>query len=54
MSKTIGHTQFLYIADCKAASMETRVAIDKGKGYYLFPLPVTGDTPDILEALVNQ
>ena len=52
MSKTIGHTQFLYIADCKAASMETRVAIDKGKGYYLFPLPMTGDTPDILEALV--
>jgi len=52
MAKTIGHTDFLFIADCKAASLETRTAIDKGKGLYLFPLPMTGDTPKILKDLV--
>lgn len=52
MSETIGHTQFLYIADCKAGSLETRATIDKEQGYYLFPLPMTGDTPKDLKYLV--
>jgi len=52
MSRTIGHTEFLYIADCKAASLETRVTIDNEEGYYLFPMPMTGDTPEILKDLV--
>ena len=52
MSRTIGHTEFLYIADCKASSLETRVTIDNGEGYYLFPMPMTGDTPEILKDLV--
>jgi len=52
MARTIGHTEFLFIADCKAASLETRTVIDKEEGYYLFPLPMTGDTPNILKELV--
>ena len=52
MTETIGHPDFLYIADCKAASLETRTVIDRGEGYYLFPLPMTGDTPKILKELV--
>jgi len=44
MVDTIGKPDFSYIADCKAASHETRAGIDHGKGYYLFPLPMTGDT----------
>jgi len=51
MVKTIGHPNFLFIADCKAASHETRAAIDHEKGYYLFPLPMTGDTPQHIKVL---
>jgi transposase len=52
MVDTIGNPGFLYIADCKAASHETRAAIDHEKGYYLFPLPMTGDTPGHVKELV--
>jgi transposase len=52
MVDTIGNPDFLYIADCKAASHETRAAIDHEKGYYLFPLPMTGDTPRHVKELV--
>ena len=52
MVKTIGHPDFLFIADCKAASQETRAAIDHEKGYYLFPLPMTGKTPRHLKEFV--
>jgi transposase len=52
MVKTIGHAHFLYVADCKAASLATRAAIDYGRGFYLFPLPMTGETPDLLRQWV--
>jgi transposase len=52
MVKTIGKPDFLFIADCKAASYETRAAIDHGKGCYLFPLPMTGETPGHIEEFV--
>lgn len=52
MVNTIGKPDFLFIADCKAASCETRGVIDHGKGYYLFPLPMTGETPRHIEKFV--
>ncbi len=52
MVQTIGNPDFLFIADCKAASCETRSAIDHERGYYLFPLPMTGETPRHLKELV--
>lgn len=52
MVKVIGSPDFLYIADCKAASLETRAGIDHGKGSYLFPLPMTGETPEHIRELV--
>lgn len=52
MVQTIGNPNFLFIADCKAASKETRSVIDHEKGHYLFPLPMTGDTPQHLKELV--
>ena len=52
ITQTLGKTDFLFIADSKAASLETRMGINNGKGYYLFPLPMTGDTPKILRELV--
>lgn len=52
MAKVIGSPDFLYVADCKAASLETRASIDHGKGFYLFPLPMTGETPKHIRELV--
>lgn len=45
---TVGHNQFLFVADCKAAALATRATIDQDGGYYLFPLPMTGDVPEQL------
>lgn len=50
----IGHREFLFIADCKAAALETRAVIDEGGGFYLFPLPKTGDTPILLKQWVLE
>ena len=52
MVQTIGHPHFLYVADCKAAALVTRATIDHGKGCYLFPLSLTGETPDLLRQWV--
>lgn len=50
--QVIGNTNFLYIADCKAASIEARAAISHEHGFYLFPMPMTGDILKILKDLV--
>ncbi len=42
----------VYHADCKAAALETCAAIDHEKGYYLFPLPMTGETLRRVKELV--
>lgn len=52
MIETIGHAHFLFIADCKAASLETRAVISHEEGSYLFPLPMTGKVPETLRELV--
>ncbi len=52
MAEIISSPDFLFIADCKAASLETRATIDHELGRYLFPLPMTGNTPEILKELV--
>jgi transposase len=54
LANTIGSPGFLFVADCKAASQKTRAAIDRENGYYLFPLPMTGQTPLHLKALVTD
>lgn len=48
----IGHRDFLYIADCKAASYANRAKIHGAKGHYCFPLALTGLYPDRLKAWV--
>jgi transposase len=52
MAHTIGHKDFLYVADSKAAALATRATIDHEGGHYLFPLPMTGDVPKLLRQLV--
>lgn len=45
----IGHTDFLYIADCKASSWANRAQIDHDGGIYCFPLAMISNRPDILK-----
>ena len=52
MVETMGHPHFLFIADCKAAALDTRGVISHGEGSYLFPRPMTGKVPEILRELV--
>lgn len=52
MCQTIGHSDWLYVADCKAAARLTRATLDHKGGHYLFPLPMTGKTPDWLRRQV--
>jgi len=52
MVKLIGRPDFLTVGDCKLASLENRAQIQAGGGYYLAPLPMTGDTPDDLQRWV--
>jgi transposase len=48
LSRTIGHRDFLFIADSKAAALASRAQIASEHGLYLFPLPMTGKTPELL------
>lgn len=43
--KILGRADFLVVGDCKLASLANRAQIQQGGGYYLAPLPLTGDTP---------
>jgi transposase len=52
MVQTIGHTRFLFIADCKAAALNTRAEISRAEGQYLFPMPMTGEVPESLHKYV--
>lgn len=54
MCVTVGHRHFLFVADCKAAALQTRAEIDAPEGAYLFPLPMTGEVPDQLRRWVLQ
>jgi len=52
MRATIGHSHFLFMADCKAAALQTRAELDAQEGFYLFPLPMTGEVPQQLRMWV--
>lgn len=52
MTKTIGHSDFLYVTDCKGGALDTRATIDHEGGHYLTPLPLTGPVPEQLRAWV--
>lgn len=52
MAKAMGHPNFLFVCDCKAAAIETRATIQDKGGRYLFPVPLTGETPEWLQQQV--
>lgn len=54
MGVTLKRTDFLFVADCKAAALETRAGIAAQQGFYLFPLPMTGETPAWLRERIGQ
>ena len=54
MVAVIGRSDFLVVGDCKLASLANRAQIQQGGGYYLAPLPMTGDAPDDLRRWVLQ
>ena len=54
MQATLGRNDFLFVADCKAAAMQTRAGIATCQGSYLFPLPMTGETPAWLQRQISQ
>jgi transposase len=49
---TLGRPDFLVVGDCKLASLENRAYIHHRGGFYLTPLPLTGQTPAELQAWV--
>jgi len=54
LKQTLGHSDFLFVADCKAAALSSRAQIAREQGRYLFPLPMTGKVPEWLRAWVLQ
>ena len=54
MRETIGHSDFLFVGDCKMGSLATRLKIARENGFYLCPLPMTGHVPNQLESWVNN
>lgn len=52
--QTLGRSDFLLVADSKAAAIPTRATIASHGGCYLFPLPMTGETPAWLRGQVGQ
>jgi transposase len=54
MGQTLGRNDFLLVADCKAAAIETRATIAQEGGRYLFPVPLTGKTPEVLADWIRQ
>lgn len=52
MAKVIGHKEFVFLADCKAGAIVTRAQIASNGGIYCFPLPMTGQNPELLKQWV--
>jgi len=52
MVSVIGHKQFVFLADCKAAAIATRAQIAAKGGVYCFPVPMSGQNPLLLKQWV--
>lgn len=50
----LGTNGILYIGDSKMAAIETRGTIYKDGNFYLVPLPMTGETPALLDKVLSQ
>jgi len=50
----LGTKGIIYIGDCKMGAIETRGIIDKDGNFYLIPLPMTGETPVLLDKVLSE
>ncbi|MBI1986889.1 MAG: hypothetical protein HYS70_00900 [Nitrospinae bacterium] len=48
----IGRPDFLLVADGKFSSLSNRAQVQEGGGFYLAPMPATGEVPDLLRRWV--
>lgn len=54
MAQTLGHKDFVFIADCKASARSTRGQIDQQGGLYCVPLALTGQMDETLAQWVLE
>lgn len=54
LGQTLGRKDLLLVVDGKAAALETRATIAQEGGWYLFPVPLTGKTPEALAVWIRQ
>ena len=54
INRILGTIGVLYIGDSKMAAIETRGTIHKDGNFYLVPLPMTGETPALLDKVLSQ
>ncbi|MFQ6016525.1 MAG: transposase [Anaerolineae bacterium] len=54
MAAQVGRPDFLLVGDCKLASLENRARLQREGGFYLCPLPMTGNWPQILRDWVGD
>ena len=52
MVGVLGRSDFLLVADCKFASLDTRMRVQTQGGLYLAPVPDTGERPELLRTWV--
>jgi len=52
--ETLGKVGLLYIGDCKMGALETRGTIVDGGDFYLSPLAMTGNIPDLLDEQLDE
>lgn len=52
--QTLGQNNLLYVGDAKMAALETRAVLQDGEDFYLMPLPMVGETPNLLNHLLNH
>ncbi len=52
--QTLGQRGLLYVGDAKMGAIESRATIQAGGDWYLMPLAMVGETPALLDSLLDQ
>ena len=52
--QTLGQRGLLYVGDAKMGAIETRATIQAGEDTYLVPLAMVGETPEVLNSLLER
>ena len=52
--QTLGQRGLLYVGDAKMGAIETRATIQAGGDWYLMPLAMVGETPALLDSLLDH